>query len=146
MPDPLVEVANLTYRLVFVLLESTRTIAEAQAARLGYTGYRTSLRSSGSLVAAVFVRSWMRARRLEEGLAGRGYVDSLRTLDPPLRSSGRFLACALALVAAIADVDTARAIQVGIEYDPQPPFAWGGEEPQVRARAHELLEASMARD
>ncbi len=53
---------------------------------------------------------------------------------------------ALALVAAIADVDTARAIQVGIEYDPQPPFAWGGEEPQVRARAHELLEASMARD
>ncbi len=102
IPDACVEVASLVYRLLFVLLESVRAITEAQAARLGYGTRRATLRSSAALTGAVLLRSWERARRLEEGLAGRGYTTSLRTLDPPRTASGRFVAAAVALLAAIA--------------------------------------------
>lgn len=101
MPDACIEVASLVYRMLFVLLESVRTITEAQSARLGYGTRRATLRSSAALTGAVLLRSWERARRLEEGLAGRGYTTSLRTLDPPLRASGRFLVAAVALLAVI---------------------------------------------
>jgi putative intracellular protease/amidase len=49
---------------------------------------------------------------------------------------------ALALSAEIADQATAQAIQVGIEYDPAPPFAYLGDDPAVKQRAYELLTAS----
>ncbi|MDO5629013.1 MAG: cobalt ECF transporter T component CbiQ, partial [Mobilicoccus sp.] len=79
IPDPLIEVANLTYRLVFVLLESARAIRTAQEARLGFASRPAAYRSMAGLVSGVLVRSWTRARRLEDGLAGRGYVDALPT-------------------------------------------------------------------
>lgn len=101
IPDPLIEVASLTYRLVFVLLDSARTIREAQEARLGSASRAAAYRSMSGLVAAVLMRSWTRARRLEHGLAGRGYTDSLRTLDPPRHGSPRFLVASLALVGAV---------------------------------------------
>ncbi|RME33552.1 MAG: DJ-1/PfpI family protein [Gammaproteobacteria bacterium] len=51
---------------------------------------------------------------------------------------------ALALCAEVADTATAQAIQVGIEYDPAPPFPYAGSDPAVRERALELLEGSAA--
>lgn len=102
VPDACLEVAGLTYRFVFLLLASVRTVREAQQSRLGYVDRRAALRSAGALAAGVLVRSWQRARRLEEGLAGRGYEDALRTLDPPRRASAAFVAATLALLAAVA--------------------------------------------
>jgi putative intracellular protease/amidase len=52
---------------------------------------------------------------------------------------------ALALCAEMADPTTAQAIQVGIEYDPAPPFPYAGADPAIRAQARALLEASVAR-
>ncbi|MCY1313096.1 cobalt ABC transporter, permease protein CbiQ [compost metagenome] len=57
--------------MVFVLVESLATIRQAQVARLGYAGFRRSLNSVGLLTAAVLIRSWTQAQRLETGLAGR---------------------------------------------------------------------------
>lgn len=102
VPEPLVDVAGLTYRLLFVLLDSTRTIVEAQAARLGYADRRMAMRSSAGLLVAILTRSWSRAQRLEDGLTGRGYSDHLRTLDPPVVGSWRFCALSVGLVALIA--------------------------------------------
>ena len=102
VPDACIEVAGLIYRLLFVLLESTRSITEAQQARLGYVNRRAAMRSSAALTGAILLRSWERARRLEEGLAGRGYTTSLRTLDPPLHASRTFLAASVAGLVALA--------------------------------------------
>ena len=96
VPDACIEVAGLVYRLLFVLLGSTRTIPEAQQARLGYVSRRAAMRSSAALTGSILLRSWERARRLEEGLAGRGYTTSLRTLDPPLHASTPFLVASIA--------------------------------------------------
>lgn len=101
VPDACVEIASLMYRLVFVLLDSVRTIREAQANRLGYTSVARSYRSTASLVARVLVRSWERARRLEDGLAGRGYESAMPTLAPTRVHSPAFVASSLALVAGV---------------------------------------------
>ena len=98
LPEACVEVAGLIYRMLFILLESIGTIRESQAARLGYSSARRSLRSAGMLTAATLTRSWSRARRLEEGLAGRELTGSLQTLDDPVPSSRAFLSASAALL------------------------------------------------
>ncbi|MGY1804827.1 cobalt ECF transporter T component CbiQ [Blastococcus sp. SYSU D00922] len=101
VPAAVVEVAAVVYRLLFVLLESLRTIREAQTARMGHSSLRRSYRSSGLLAAAVLTRSWDRARRMQEGLAGRGMETGLRVLPEVLPSSRAFLASSVAGLAAL---------------------------------------------
>jgi cobalt/nickel transport system permease protein len=104
VPEAVVEVASVVYRLLFVLLDSLRTIREAQTARMGYSSLRRSYRSSGALAAAVLTRSWDRARRMQEGLAGRGMETGLRVLPEVLPSSRRFLAASVLGLAGIVSV------------------------------------------
>ena len=101
VPAAVTEVASVTYRLLFVLLESLHTIREAQSARMGRSSVRSRLRSDGVLAAAVLTRSWDRARRLQEGLAGRGMETGLRVLPEQRPSSRGFVAASLAGLAAI---------------------------------------------
>ena len=104
VPAAVVEVAGVTYRLLFVLLQSLTTIREAQTARMGHSTWRRSYRSSGALAAAVLTRSFDRARRLQEGLAGRGMETGLRVLPESLPSSRGFLAATAAGLAALVTV------------------------------------------
>lgn len=77
VPEVAVDIAAVVYRLIFSLLDAAGAVSAAQAGRLGYSSGRAARRSVGLLAAAVFVRAWERARRLEEGLAGRGGVASV---------------------------------------------------------------------
>lgn len=104
VPAAVIEVASVTYRMLFVLLTSLSTIREAQTARMGHASIRSSYRSSGMLAAAVLTRSWDRARRLQDGLAGRGMEAGLRVLPEALPSSRRFVAGTVAGLAALATV------------------------------------------
>ena len=102
IPDALIEIAALIYRFSFGLLESAGAVHQAQEARLGYATRSAAMRSASMGVAVLFLRSWDRARRLEAGLAGRGYEDALRTLEPArLRSTG-FLVTSVAALALLA--------------------------------------------
>lgn len=101
VPDACIEVAALIYRMLFALLDSVRAIRQAQEQRLGYACRRSAMRSASMAAGAVMMRAWQQAARLEEGLAGRGYTDAMRTLDPPRHTSGRFVAVSLAVVAAV---------------------------------------------
>ncbi|TYP80596.1 cobalt ECF transporter T component CbiQ [Blastococcus xanthinilyticus] len=104
VPEAVVEVAGVTYRLLFVLLDSLHTIREAQTARMGWSSPRRSYHSAGLLAAGVLTRSWDRARRLQEGLAGRGMETGLRVLPEVLPSSRAFLATAVTGLAGIVAV------------------------------------------
>lgn len=101
VPDACIEVAALIYRMLFALLESVRAIRQAQEQRLGYADRRASMRSASMAVGAVLMRAWEQASRLEGGLAGRGYIDAMRTLDPPRQGSARFLAASVAALAGV---------------------------------------------
>ncbi|MEU0303313.1 cobalt ECF transporter T component CbiQ [Streptomyces sp. NPDC006175] len=102
VPAPVVDVALVTYRMSFLLLDSVRRIREAQAARLGHTTRAAAWRSLAGLGATAFVRAFDRAARLQAGLAGRGYDGTLRVLVPDARVSGRFVAMSITLLAALA--------------------------------------------
>jgi cobalt/nickel transport system permease protein len=107
VPAAVIEVASVVYRLLFVLLTSLTTIREAQTARMGHSTVRRSYRSSGVLAAAVLTRSWDRARRLQDGLAGRGMETGLRVLPEVLPSSRRFVAATVTGLGAIVAISLA---------------------------------------
>ncbi|WP_032389303.1 cobalt ECF transporter T component CbiQ [Rhodococcoides fascians] len=97
VPAGCVEVAALIYRMLFILLETTRTVRHSQIARLGNATVAQTLRSSGDLMSCILIRSWDQARRLEIGLAGRGYTNELTTVDdlPSTRKSDAFMVVGL---------------------------------------------------
>ena len=104
VPAPLVEVASLVYRMTFGLLASVGAVHEAQVSRLGYVNRRAAMRSAAMAVGMVFTRAITRAQRLEAGLAGRGFEDSLTTLEPVRHRSGRFLLGSLVVLAGVSVV------------------------------------------
>lgn len=103
MPAALVELSWLTHRLVFVVLERAAAAKQAQGARLGYRSVRTGIRSLGMLAGGLFLRSLDRGRRLDLGLAARGYQGELRVLGrEPELSAGRLVLAALAVAVVVA--------------------------------------------
>ncbi|QQS01576.1 MAG: cobalt ECF transporter T component CbiQ [Austwickia sp.] len=102
VPAACLDIAALVYRLLFVLLDVAVAAHAAQAARLGGAGgTRDRIRAAGATAGTVLVRAWAQARRLTDGLAGRGYEDDLRTLGVTRPRSARFEAAALAAVAGV---------------------------------------------
>lgn len=104
VPEPILSIATTTYRLIFGLVDEVRAVRRTQAARLGYSTRRRSLRSASELTANVLLRAWERARRLQDGLAGRGGDGELRVLTLPRVVSWPFRLASLGIVAAIAAV------------------------------------------
>lgn len=102
IPGPLLEIAELMYRLLFVLLSSALALQAAQAARLGGDApLRRRFRSAVDGVGTVLLMSWRRATRLQAGLELRGYEESLPTLRPVGRAGGWGLGAGAALVVGI---------------------------------------------
>ncbi|GEO81258.1 cobalt ECF transporter T component CbiQ [Pararhodospirillum oryzae] len=102
LPLVLADLVILTYRMVFLLGDSALTGMRAQQARLGYEGFRGSLRSLAWLASGLLVRTVERARRLEGGLAARGLDEtaSVPWASSPTRVSEWGLALGLPLVLA----------------------------------------------
>lgn len=101
VPAAVTEIASLMYRLLFLLLDTITTVRQAQAGRLGFRDWRTTYRSLAGQGGAVFVSAFDRARRMEEGLALRGYTGSLKVQVEARPCSVPFLAGTVALLAAV---------------------------------------------
>ena len=93
------DIALMMFRFVWLTLDCLESSRRSQANRLGFDGYRRSLRSSGMLLASLLPRVLSRARRLEAGLAARGYVGELKfiTRERPVRTARLVAATALIL-------------------------------------------------
>lgn len=102
VPEVVVDIAGLVYRMLFTLLDTMATVRSAQTARLGYANGRNARRSLGLLGSTVLAQAWQQARRLESGLAGRGYTTSLRTLPRERPVSWPFVAGTVAVLVALA--------------------------------------------
>lgn len=72
LPSLFVELVELTYRFIFIFLESMQKIHLAQAARLGYHSPMQWLRSASMLIAALFVEMFQRSRELNNAMQARG--------------------------------------------------------------------------
>lgn len=104
IPEPLIEVASLMYRMIFTAWNSLLQVRQAQQQRLGGAGsMHRRLSETGRLIGAVAVRTWLASARLADGLAIRGHETSLTTL-PSRRPSRRMPPWALAGVVVILGV------------------------------------------
>lgn len=101
VPAFMVEIASLVYRMLFLLLDSQAAIRESQTARLGYASRPNALRSFGGLAAAVLMRAWTRARRMESGLAGRGFAGNLTMMSASQPMSARFTSGSILIVVSL---------------------------------------------
>lgn len=80
LPAVVADLALLTYRLLFVIGDAAATGAQAQSFRLGYRGWPRTFSSLTLLTAGLLSRTLARARRMETGLAARGYAGALPVL------------------------------------------------------------------
>ncbi|MCL1696126.1 MULTISPECIES: cobalt ECF transporter T component CbiQ [unclassified Lysinibacillus] len=72
LPTLFVELVELTYRFIFIFLDSMQKIHLAQQARLGYSSPMQWLRSVSMLIAALFVEMFQRSRELNNAMEARG--------------------------------------------------------------------------
>ena len=105
VPEVLLEIMVLCYRMLFVFSEAVRDTRTAQAARLGYATPRLALRSLGSLTANLTVQIWQRAHALHVAAQSRNNDGAFRFLEPQYANTQRDLwiaaagGCALILLA-----------------------------------------------
>ena len=95
MPEVLLELMVLCYRMLFVFSEAVRDTRTAQAARLGYATPRLALRSLGSLTANLTVQIWQRAHALHVAAQSRNNDGALRFLEPAYANTRRDVGIAL---------------------------------------------------
>jgi cobalt/nickel transport system permease protein len=88
LPGTFIELILLTYRYIFVLLDEVITIRDAQKTRLGYYGWRKSMKSLSVLGGTLLLRSYDRAERVFEAMLVRGYTGthSIRYYDKLYRT------------------------------------------------------------
>jgi len=79
VPNTWIEIAMLTYRYSFVLLEDALTIRNAQKARLGYSSLARGLRSFGDLAGLTVIRAYDRSMAVYESMMLRGYNGTMRS-------------------------------------------------------------------
>jgi cobalt/nickel transport system permease protein len=96
------DIALMMFRFIWLTLDCVESSSRSQANRLGYDGYRRSLRSLGLLLAALLPRVLNRAQRVEAGLAARGYDGELRFIDLEEKLSLARLGAAASLITTIA--------------------------------------------
>jgi cobalt/nickel transport system permease protein len=101
VPALALDLLTITYRSLFILLETAEQMRRAQTSRLGYGTFRSSLRSLGTLAARLFGRSLERADLSWKALLSRGYDEEWRVLAPEYETSGVRLAAGSALALAL---------------------------------------------
>ncbi|CAA7615442.1 Cobalt transport protein CbiQ [Candidatus Terasakiella magnetica] len=104
LSSEIADLALLTWRFLFLLQDGAAAIRIAQDSRLGWLGWRRSIHSLGLLIAMLLPRAMERARRLEIGLAARGYDGTLPVLHRAAPASLRVLAAVAVLDLAVAGV------------------------------------------
>lgn len=89
MPEVLLEIMVLCYRMLFVFSEALHDTRTAQAARLGYATPALTLRSLGSLTANLTLQIWQRAHALNVAAQSRNNDGAFRFLEPEYAHSQR---------------------------------------------------------
>jgi cobalt/nickel transport system permease protein len=86
VPKLMVELMGLTYRFIFVLLETADTIFTAQHSRLGYSNLSSGYRSLAALASTLFIRSYKSSIELYTALEARGYDGELSVLEEKFKT------------------------------------------------------------
>ena len=92
IPSVIIELMELIYRFIFIVYSESRKIYVAQASRMGYSTFRNSIKSLGTLGSMLFLRGFKRSDRIFNALESRGYNGNIVLLaDEYEKSSGALI-------------------------------------------------------
>jgi cobalt/nickel transport system permease protein len=80
VPEPVIDLMMIIYRTIFILMDQVIQIYQAQVMRLGYSGYRESIRSFATLCGAAFIASWEAGDDLIRAMDARCYAGKFALL------------------------------------------------------------------
>lgn len=89
IPELLLEIMVLCYRMLFVFSAAVHETWNAQSARLGYATARLTIRSLGSLAANLTLQVWQRSHALNLAAQARNNDGPLRFLEASFANSRR---------------------------------------------------------
>lgn len=78
VPSLVLELMLITYRFLFLLLETTQALYTAQRARGGQSGFKSRLHDTAILIVRLFGKTMERYQGLSHGLVARGFTDEIR--------------------------------------------------------------------
>lgn len=127
LPEILIDMMVLSYRMLFVFIQAWDESVTAQRARLGYHSWASAIRSLGQLGGTMAVQVWQRARALQVAADARCYDGTLRFLPSDFPHAMR--ETTLAALAGLALMLGAWSLGVRMSAAPQAPK-------QARTAAH----------
>ncbi|MBB3220903.1 cobalt ECF transporter T component CbiQ [Pseudoduganella umbonata] len=89
VPELLLDLMALCYRMLAVLRQAWADGVEAQRARQGYRGWSQAWRSTGMLAGHMALQVWQRAAALQMAADARSYTGTLRFLPASHPRAGR---------------------------------------------------------
>jgi len=97
VPGVVIELAILIYRYIFVLLFAYRDMKDAAASRLGYSGLRQSIRTTGAVYGNLLAKSFRRAGACFDAMESRCYDGQIAFLErrKPVTCGAAALFCLL---------------------------------------------------
>ncbi|MCK9276792.1 MAG: cobalt ECF transporter T component CbiQ [Methanoculleus sp.] len=101
VPTVFIDLAMLTYRFIFILIEEAGQIYRSQVMRLGYGRFRESVQSFGMLSGALFLRTWESGEALVLAMDARCYDGRLGIPGDARPVSFLALAAALLYIGAV---------------------------------------------
>lgn len=101
LPAYIAEIAILVYRYSFMILEQSVQMTNAAACRLGFSGRRRAMRTTGVLAANLFVRSLEFAERSQYALQSRNFSGEFPVFRKPGAMNARWVLCSCAALATI---------------------------------------------
>ena len=99
IPDEICEIVVLIYRYAFLLLERMDTMWSAANSRLGFTGFKRSMRTIASIAVGIFTSSMNLADKAQVSLDCRGYRGYFPIWNRPQKAGVGWVAAAAAVFA-----------------------------------------------
>ena len=97
VPDEICEIVVLIYRYAFLLLERMDTMWSAANSRLGFTGFKRSMRTIASIAVGIFTSSMNLADKAQVSLDCRGYRGYFPIWNRPQKAGAGWVAAAAAV-------------------------------------------------
>ena len=99
IPDEICEIVVLIYRYAFLLLERMDTMWSAANSRLGFSGFKRSMKTIASIAVGIFTSSMNMADKAQVSLECRGYRGYFPIWNRPQRAGVGWVAIAVAVFA-----------------------------------------------
>lgn len=81
IPDVLVDLAMIIYRLIFILIEQAVQIYSSQLMRLGYARRKEAINSFGQMCGSLFINSWIAGEDFVRAMECRCYEGKFATFS-----------------------------------------------------------------